>query len=218
MIAKKPENPVVLASGNKVLDQADFSTAPGDFVVSRTYSRGKFTTITAVRPDGRRYAYTWSAATQRYEDSRPASTSWITEELWSDPSMSAVRLNREDGGHERYTDTGRITALRDVRDVGYTFAYINLGNTLASIHHTSGRSISLAWSGGRISSITAPNGKVWSYGYTNGRLVSVTAPDGLGVTTYHYENTAQPDALTGGRRAPPAPRPPWSSTTTAAVT
>jgi RHS repeat-associated protein len=241
---EETENPVVLASGNKVLDQADFSTAPGDFSVSRTYSRaggffngfgshwtwsfnyflllepnpgwspicqpgtfepgvpcpllpGKFTTITAVRPDGRRYAYTWSAATQRYEDSRPASTSWITEELWSDPSMSAVRLNREDGGHERYTDTGRITALRDVRDVGYTFAYINLGNTLASIHHTSGRSISLTWNGGRISSITAPNGKVWSYGYTNGRLTSVTAPDSLGVITYHYENTAQPDALTG---------------------
>jgi hypothetical protein len=154
---EETENPVVLASGNKVLDQADFSTAPGDFSVSRTYSRaggffngfgshwtwsfnyflllepnpgwspicqpgtfepgvpcpllpGKFTTITAVRPDGRRYAYTWSAATQRYEDSRPASTSWITEELWSDPAMSAVRLNREDGGHERYTDTGRITA------------------------------------------------------------------------------------------------------------
>jgi hypothetical protein len=36
---EETENPVVLASGNKVLDQADFSTAPGDFVVSRTYSR-----------------------------------------------------------------------------------------------------------------------------------------------------------------------------------
>jgi RHS repeat-associated protein len=243
---EESDNPVVLASGNKVLDEVDFATATGDFVLSRTYSKaggffngfgnnwtwsfnyylgsfvtnpswspvclpgtyegpsvpcplypGKYLSITAVRPDGRKYEYTWNASTQRYEDSRPQSTSWITESLWSDPAFSQRTLQREDGGKETYTENGRIKTLRDVRNVGYTFSYINLGNTLNSISHTSGRSIALSWSGGRISSITAPNGKVWNYGYTSGRLTSVTAPDSLGVTTYHYENTAQPDALTG---------------------
>jgi YD repeat-containing protein len=149
------------------------------------------------RPDGYRYDYTWNAASQRHEDSRPVSTSWITEELWSEASFSAITLWRGDGGRERYNESSRVLEVRDVRNVGYTFNYTNLGNTLSSIQHTSGRSITLAWSGGRISSITAPNGKAWSYGYNNGRLVTVTAPDGLGVKTYHYEIGAQPEALTG---------------------
>ncbi|HRP88382.1 MAG TPA: DUF6531 domain-containing protein, partial [Gammaproteobacteria bacterium] len=243
--ADESDNPVVLTSGNKVLDEHDFATAPGDFVVGRTYSRnggffvgfgpnwswslgyqlkfepnpawtpvcqpgtaepgmpcplvpGKFLKVTAVRPDGHRYDYTWNATSQRYEDSRPVSTSWIVEELWSGASpLSALTLWREDGGRERYKENGQVLQVRDHREVGYTFNYINLGNTLNTITHTSGRSITLAWSGGRISSITAPNGKVWSYGYNNGRLVNVTAPDGLGVKTYHYEIGAQPEALTG---------------------
>ena len=148
--ADESDNPVVLTSGNKVLDEHDFATAPGDFVVGRTYSRnggffvgfgpnwswslgyqlkfepnpawtpvcqpgtaepgmpcplvpGKFLKVTAVRPDGHRYDYTWNATSQRYEDSRPVSTSWIVEELWSGASpLSALTLWREDGGRERY--------------------------------------------------------------------------------------------------------------------
>jgi RHS repeat-associated protein len=242
---EESDNPVVLSSGNKVLDEHDFATAPGDFAVGRTYSSnggffvgfgpnwswslgyqlkfetnpawtpvcqpgtyepgmpcplvpGKFLKVTAVRPDGHRYDYTWNAAAQRYEDSRPVSTSWVVEELWSGSSpLSAITLWRDDGGRERYKENGQVLQVRDVREVGYTFNYTNLGNTLTTIQHTSGRSLTLAWSGGRISSITAPNGKIWSYGYNNGRLVSVTAPDALGMKTYHYENGAQPEALTG---------------------
>src|SRR5690606_2985834 len=39
----------------------------------------RFTEIFARRPDGVTYRYGWNAASQRYEDSRPESTSWIEE-------------------------------------------------------------------------------------------------------------------------------------------
>ncbi|HRP88372.1 MAG TPA: DUF6531 domain-containing protein, partial [Gammaproteobacteria bacterium] len=159
---EETDNPVVLSSGNKVLDEHDFATAVGDFVVGRTYSRngdffsgfgpnwswslgyqlkfqtnpawtpvcqpgtyepgvpcplvpGKFLKVTAVRPDGHRYDYTWNAAAQRYEDSRPVSTSWIVEELWSGASpLSALTLWREDGGRERYKENGQVLQVRDL--------------------------------------------------------------------------------------------------------
>lgn len=154
---EETSKPVVVASGNKVLDEVDFATATGDFVLSRTYSRaggffngfgnnwtwsfnyylgsfvtnpnwspvclpgtyegpwtpcplypGKYLSITAVRPDGRKYQYEWNASTQRYEDSRPQSTSWITEYLESSApgSFSEMTLHREDGGKETYTENG----------------------------------------------------------------------------------------------------------------
>ncbi|MGY0634713.1 RHS repeat-associated core domain-containing protein [Luteimonas sp. A478] len=251
-VENEPEtcNPVVIASGNKVLDEVDFSTDDGLLAVSRTYSRqgdrhsgfgpgwtwsfgdlltgvanpsyapicqlgtsgpgepcplrpGRFTTITIYRPDGTAYRYVWNASAQRYEDSRPESTTWITEEFWHDslgnldPSMSGHTLRREDGGSEYYSHIGRIRSKNDGRGVGYTYGYDAMGNTLQSVRHTSGRVLRLTWSGGRIASVTAPTGKVFSYGYTGGRLTSVTYPDGLGVKTYHYGNSSQPNALTG---------------------
>jgi RHS repeat-associated protein len=236
--------PVVIASGNKILEQFDFADSAGDFAVTRFYSKaggfnsgfgpnwtwsfaysltfvenpgwtpicqfgtggpgepcplipGKYTKITAHRPDGSRFDYHWNSSTQRYEDSRLVSTSWIVEELWSDPAMSSITLQREDGGNERYSEVGRIQTLKDLGNVGYTFNYVNLGNQLSSVQHTSGRSITINWTSGRISSIVAPNAKSYGYSYTGGRLTGVTYPDSLGNRTYHYEDAALLDALTG---------------------
>lgn len=74
----------------------------------------------------------------------------------------------------------------------------NGSNKLATITHTTGRSISITWSGSKITAITAPNGKTYGYGYNaSGYLASVVYPDNLGTRTYHYEDTAQPGGLTG---------------------
>lgn len=237
--------PVVVASGNKVLDETDFATADGVFAFTRTYSRqrdastpwimhpyfytlmgtersgygscplgypkgepcplgNRFTEIIAHRPDGVSYLYTWNAIAQRYEDSRPESTSWIEEdEVWKDSvghydiTTGGFILRRGDGGTEVYNGLGQILSLKDVRGVGYAFTYLAMGGALQKVTHTSGRQITLTFSGGKFTSVTDPAGKVYSYGYDGNRLTSVTYPDGLGTKTYHYENASQPMALTG---------------------
>lgn len=157
----------------------------------------RYSKITAHRADGSSYDYTWNATSGRYEDSRPVSRSWIIAEYWSDQQWDNFTLDAEDGYVESYNHIGRITTLRDRRDVGYSFSYINNGNQLGSVSHTSGRTIALTWTSGRITAITAPNNKVYAYSYTDGRLTKVTYPEGLGYRTYHYEDANHPDALTG---------------------
>ncbi|WP_231478329.1 hypothetical protein, partial [Pseudoxanthomonas suwonensis] len=99
-------------------------------------------------------------------------------------------------GTERYNSNGLPLFIRDNRNVGYTFTYTS--NRMTKVTHTSGRSITIAWTSGLISSITAPNNQVYSYGYNaNGVLSSVTYPGGLGTRTYHYEDPVSYMALTG---------------------
>ena len=244
---RSPEtaNPVVIASGNKILDETDFATTDGVFVFTRSYSRqresspwamhpfhyvltgtarpgygscpagfpargepcplgNRYTEILAHRPDGVTYRYRWNPTAKRYEDSRPESTSWIEEdEVWRDTLGNIVladghfTLRRGDGGREDYNGLGQIESLKDVRGIGYTFAYTAVGGALRSVSHTSGKSITLGFSAGRFTSVTDPAGKTYHYGYDGQRLTSVTYPDGLGTKTYHYEAVNQPNALTG---------------------
>ncbi len=235
-------SPVVIVSGNKILSERDFTTATGDFVINRWYSRAKgaqgfgsrwtwtfshtlnftpmpgftpvcqpgtsepgvacplqgarYSKITVYRPDGRAYDYIWNAASGRYEDSRAESRSWINANFWSDSTKDTFAIRTEEDGTERYNYLGLPTSIRDHRNVGYTFTYTS--NRLTKVTHSSGRSISVAWTSGLISSITAPNGQVYNYGYdANGVLSSVIYPGGLGTKTYHYEDSTANYALTG---------------------
>ena len=105
-------------------------------------------------------------------------------------------LTQANGFTETYNAKGQPVAVRDIRGVGNQYAYNGSGQ-LASVTHSSGRSISFAWSAGRVSMVTAPDGKTYAYGYTGGYLSSVASPDNLGVRTYHYEDSVQPGGLTG---------------------
>lgn len=87
--------------------------------------------------------------------------------------------------------------MRDVRGIGYTFAYAPMGGALQTVTHTSGRQIKFTFSGGKFTSVTDPAGKTYTYEYDGNRLVRVIYPDGLGTKTYHYEDASQPTALTG---------------------
>lgn len=98
---------------------------------------------------------------------------------------------------ETYDANGRPLTIRDERGIGLTYTY-NASNQLSTITHSSGRSISFTWSGGKVTAITAPNGKAYGYGYNaSGYLTSVVYPDNLGARTYHYEDASQPGGLTG---------------------
>ena len=102
-----------------------------------------------------------------------------------------------DGDQEVYDSHGRPITIKNERGIGLTYSY-NGSNQLATITHSTGRSISITWSGSKITAITAPNGKAYGYGYNgSGYLASVVYPDNLGTRTYHYEDGAQPGGLTG---------------------
>lgn len=128
----------------------------------------------------------------------------FSTDIWKDSEGNQVqrvgsewRLTTRQGGTEVYDTYGRPLTIKDSRSVGLTYSY-NGSNQLATITHTSGRSIGLTWTGNKVTTITAPNSKAYTYGYNaGGYLTSVVYPDSLGTRTYHYENAAQPNGLTG---------------------
>lgn len=138
---------------------------------------------------------------------RPSGFAWEftqnTSGVWVDgegativPNGSGWKLTRKGGEQETYDGYGRPLTVLDERNIGLTYAY-NTSNQLATLTHTSGRSISFTWSGGKVTAITTPTG-AYGYGYNaSGYLASVVYPDNLGTRTYHYEDAAQPGGLTG---------------------
>ena len=106
-------------------------------------------------------------------------------------------LTADNGDVETFDSHGRAITLKNVRGVGLTYSYNGSGQ-LATVSHSSGRSISLSWSNGKIASVTDPQGGVFHYGYgSGGYLTTVTTPGNLANRTYHYEDGNQPGGLTG---------------------
>ncbi|MFT4179428.1 MAG: RHS repeat-associated core domain-containing protein [Thermomonas sp.] len=102
-----------------------------------------------------------------------------------------------DGSRHLFSSKGKPKKILGERGIGLAYAY-DANNKLVTITHTSGRSISLTWSGGKVVAITAPNGKAYGYGYSSaGFLASVVYPDGLGTRIYHYEDNFDAGRLTG---------------------
>lgn len=128
----------------------------------------------------------------------------IQNGVWTDDNQRTIAqvgslwvMTSPEGVAETYDSYGRPLTIKDERGIGLTYAY-NGSGALATITHTSGRTLSFAWAGGKVSAITAPNGKVYSYGYNAaGYLASVTYPDNLGTRSYHYEDSRDASRLTG---------------------
>ena len=89
--------------------------------------------------------------------------------------------------------------------MGWTFKY-NLSRNSDFIYvldtlnviHTSGKKITLKWSGDKIISATDANNNVYNYSYNGDRLEKVHYPANNSVKTYHYgENGAESQVLTG---------------------
>lgn len=152
------------------------SCSPGGQPLSKIYTQ---------RPDGGIYSFTLQSG------------------VWTAPNEATIIANGSgwlltlpDGGKESYDSYGRPITILDERNIGLTYGYVS--NKLASITHTSGRSISFAWTGSKISSVTWPGSVIYAYDYNaSGYLNSVTYPGSLGVRTFHYEDAAQPGGLTG---------------------
>lgn len=224
--------PVVIATGNKLLSELDFSLSPDsrNLAVKRNYDKqldrmgifgkrwssnleftlsfdhggtqchGRFDTIAACSVSGQPLTTIYANRAHGYALAYTKNTNGV----WSSGDGSTIAasgtnwvLTNSDGATETYDGNGRPMTIKDERGIGLTYAY-NASNQLATVAHTSGRSIQFTWSGAKVASIAAPNSKIYAYGYDSaGNLSSVAYPDNLGVRQYHYEDSSQPGGLTG---------------------
>ncbi|RNF86061.1 RHS repeat-associated core domain-containing protein [Montanilutibacter psychrotolerans] len=220
--------PVVIASGNKIKSEVDFSERSG-LVLERYYDKSlgragmfgpkwssnieytlsfhyglsvcegrlgaitscftgmqELSKISAYRPGGGAYTYT--------KDELGVWKNMVGDVLV--PVGENWQITTANGGVEVYDQYGRPLSRRDIRNVGVSYTY-DINNQLASVRHSSGRSLQFSWVSGRVTSIVAPGGKLYGYGYGAGYLTGVTYPDTLGSRAYLYEDGAQPGGMTG---------------------
>lgn len=225
------ENPVIFATGEKILPEEDFSDFSGDSLsLTRTYrSEASFPgifgqkwrssldypnisvdpfcypsskfgclpeSVTFTKPDGTQMTYWMMSTSSRVY--RPANatnegTGW--GKLTYGATDIAVAIDNIEYIYSK--STNQLTQIKQDGTALYTYAYG--ANGLSSITHRSGRAVQFAWAGGVVSQITDPSGIIWNYAYNGANnLLSATPPTGTtGAKTYHYENAANPNLLTG---------------------
>lgn len=215
-------NPVVLATGNKVEPEVDF-TVYGEFglYLARTYNSQwsatglfgnnwlsnfdyslAFSTDRSIawlqRPDGRRLKLLFNATSSRWNEDKAQPVAYLIKN-----ADGSYFFQNEDHGSEAYDADGYITELRSEQGIYWAFSYS--GKFLQQVTHSSGRSIRFTWTNGQVTQVTDPAGNIYQYTYTpnvfgagRGRLASATLP-GTPVTTisYHYEDARFLSALTG---------------------
>jgi len=107
-------------------------------------------------------------------------------------STGIYAIREQNGSVIRFNTSGDIDWLRDANGNQVTLGYA--AGRLTTLTHSSGASLSLAYSGaGLVSSITDSAGRATTFAYdpANQYLLAVTAPDGQ-VTSYTYDTSNSP--------------------------
>jgi YD repeat-containing protein len=103
-------------------------------------------------------------------------------------------------GKKEYVYDSHSFRIIEILDNGrqlYSFNYT--GELLQSVTNMGGQSVRFVWTADRVTSVIAPDGGSWLYQYDGQkRLVKVVPPGNTkGVIDYHYEDSLNPDLLTG---------------------
>lgn len=148
-------------------------------------------TVDIVRVDGSSSSYTWNASTQRFESGSADAVDWIvhTGGNWIVQSKS--------GATETYQKDGYLIATRDAYGLEWSFNYAP-AYYLQSAVHSSGATISFAWTNGTVTTVKDQASNAYTYTYSNGYLSGVIYPGSpTHSRQYFHENSSQPDAVTG---------------------
>ncbi|ROS05692.1 YD repeat-containing protein [Sinobacterium caligoides] len=195
-------NPIAISSGNKFESMMDYSNqATLPLTIARAYNsqlRGwRFNhQITLVIGES---DIIWSDAQGKGLSFRKL------DGRWQLPSQPSVRLSEQAGTGWRLDDgarhylfdaTGRLQTIGD--RAGNTLHYHYENGLLSHVRNQQGDSLSYQFSSNhRVTAITADAGLSYRYRYdANANLTTVSYPDDT-VTTYHYEDSRFPNALTG---------------------
>jgi RHS repeat-associated protein len=211
------DNPVVIATGNKILRETDLIVGGGEMPLqlTRTYNKeqthpgvfGRYwtsdfdyklfipstNTLRQYDPSGAIYTWVWS--TDRWKpQAKPDSAAYIIQQ-----GANWIHY-REDGGTEVYEGPGewkRIVSVKNRYGIGWTFSY-DYWDEPKRVTHTSGRYVSLTWNSGRVTAAADSSGNAFTYAYdpVYGYLNRVNDPDG-NVRVYLYELAQRPNAVTG---------------------
>lgn len=203
------ENPVVIASGEKLKFEQDFKSF-GAYGISltRTY-RSSSPNIGPFGPHWRsslEYSALVFSGCVRTADSacEPASITF------TDPSGARFTYNRKSPLSTLYTvkdnaaaggitgttgfkwtvtknntryiygGDGRIQKIQDITGVDHLLFTLNSIKQLTRVTNTVGQFVELTYANGRAITVKDPAGQVWSYGYdANGMLKTVTSPGAL---------------------------------------
>ena len=124
--------------------------------------------------------------------------------VYDSVSSSRIRLTSQtdvwvaslrDGSKEFYNTAGQLTGTATASGSTTTLAY--QGNRLTSITGPHGHTLQLEYEGDHLARVRGPDNQFVTYHYdAQGRLTSLDYPDTT-TRTYHYEDAAFPNQLTG---------------------
>lgn len=157
---------------------------------------GTNTIIYAWRPDGRTIKFTKAADGVFYEDKASPIARIVN-------NGTSFTLYGEDNEVEVYGTSGRVRDVRNEQGIGWNYTYST--TYPARITHTTGRYIEFTWTSGQLTAVRDPAGNYYGYAYHANqfgtglhRLASSSQPGVPATTTsYHYELSTRPTALTG---------------------
>lgn len=202
------DNPVLIASGEKLLVETDFTPANDDgaplkryytdsgrggifgsrWISSYDYSLVPYNidssskgVIYSYRPDGARFSYKWNAVRQQYVDGKSDSIAFII------PSGSNWELHTEDHAVETYNSKGQIQQIVDRFGRKTAFHY-DADSKLSTVTPPSGKALTFKWLNGRVQTVTDPRNLVYTYSYKDNYstiLTKVTTPD-QDIVEYSY--------------------------------
>ncbi|ALN88646.1 RHS repeat-associated core domain protein [Lysobacter capsici] len=108
---------------------------------------------------------------------------------------------QQTGGSLTFNAAGQLLEQHSDHGTALTYGYDVVGR-LITITHSTGRSLTIAYSGvaanAPIASLTSAGSVLAAYTYNpNGQVATVTYPAGIATRTYHYEDPNFPQNLTG---------------------
>lgn len=204
-------NPCNPKTGNKYLNEVDYSTPTQKFVITRTYNSmlgrdvglGHGWIASPLKHLSINQLGTYvvvMGAIDRGEDfncNASPCTGNADTQLALTKDASGYALATRNGQRETFDANGRLLTQTTATGQTTTYTYDTDGR-LATIRGPHGHTLTYIWdtTNNRVSSITLPDSKIISYAYTDTNLTKVTYPDNT-ARIYHYENTTFPNHLTG---------------------
>jgi RHS repeat-associated protein len=159
---------------------------------------GSNTIIYAWRPDGRTIRFIKAGDGIFYEDKAQAVAKIVQQ------GNGSFILYTEDLGVETYTSAGYVSKLTNAHGISWTYTYTNTTYPYR-VTHTSGRYVEFTWTSGQLTAVRDPAGNYYGYSYNANyfgaglhRLTASSQPGSPATTTtYFYELSTDPTALTG---------------------
>ena len=204
-------NPVNPAVGNKFQFDTDYrGLRPLPLAITRAYNSSDGTwrffarieqepggrIAQVIRKDGQGLTFAGAPGSNIWLATSTDITGQLTSTRDLNGAISGWQYRTLDDQVEQYDAGGRLVTLASRAGLAHTVSYTDTGVTVT--HSLGGSLVYQLDTQGRITSAADPAGNRYDYRYnSDGMLQRVVYPGASGEQSYHYENLAFPDLLTG---------------------